>query len=344
MRAVLALLLLAAAASAVQPDLGSEHDSSTLQPIPQAAGSLRWKQIADEVNGKQRAWTAGPLAERFAGMSLEEIRAQLNARADDPPSAYMSKGEIPIKEAYALQADDDLPTSFDARKVWPGSIHDIRDQGRCGSCWAFATTEVLSDRFSIATNNSVDVVLSPEHLLACDWLNFGCHGGFYPTAWLWIKDHGLVSEECFPYVSGEDGAMVKCPRACSNGGDFTRYKALHWYRIGSWFHPISQEIMMREIMNHGPIAAMYEVYEDFLTYKSGVYAHTTGVFAGRHAIKIIGWGEEGGVKYWLVANSWGKAWGEAGFFRIRRGTNECQIEGHVYGGTPNLQALPAASA
>ena len=79
-------------------------------------------------------------------------------------------------------------------------------------------------------------------------------------------------------------------------------------------------------MKNGPAEAGFYVYEDFLTYKSGVYQKTKGNFIGGHAVKIMGWGTENGTEYWLVANSWNEDWGDKGFFKILRGTNECGIE------------------
>jgi len=83
---------------------------------------------------------------------------------------------------------------------------------------------------------------------------------------------------------------------------------------------------MTEIMTNGPVEAAFTVYTDFMLYKGGVYSHVSGTEEGGHAIKIVGWGVDNGTKYWLVANSWSPAWGENGFFRIKRGTNECGIE------------------
>lgn len=77
-------------------------------------------------------------------------------------------------------------------------------------------------------------------------------------------------------------------------------------------------------------------YADFLTYKSGVYKHKRGKFLGDHAVKMLGWGSENGTKYWLIANSWNSDWGENGYFKIVRGHNECNVEGAVVTGMPNL--------
>ena len=81
---------------------------------------------------------------------------------------------------------------------------------------------------------------------------------------------------------------------------------------------------------------MNQVYEDFYAYKSGVYQHVTGKQNGGHGVKLMGWGVDNGVKYWLVANSWGTVFGEQGYFKIKRGNNECGFEGGFDAVTPKL--------
>lgn len=83
---------------------------------------------------------------------------------------------------------------------------------------------------------------------------------------------------------------------------------------------------MSEIYNYGPVQAIFHVYDDFLNYKSGVYQHITGEYLGNHAVKIIGWGVESGVKYWEAINSWNDEWGMDGKFKILRGVNHLEIE------------------
>ena len=96
----------------------------------------------------------------------------------------------------------------------------------------------------------------------------------------------------------------------------------------------SESHIMEEIQSNGPVEAAFTVYSDFPNYKSGVYEHTHGSALGGHAIRIIGWGVEDGTKYWLVANSWNEGWGDQGLFKIKRGVDECGIEGNVVGGIP----------
>jgi cathepsin B len=89
---------------------------------------------------------------------------------------------------------------------------------------------------------------------------------------------------------------------------------------------------MTELMKHGPVEAAFTVYDDFPLYKKGVYKHTSSTPLGGHAVKLMGWGVEDGVKYWLVANSWNTDWGDNGYFKIIRGINECGIESELVAG------------
>jgi cathepsin B len=87
------------------------------------------------------------------------------------------------------------------------------------------------------------------------------------------------------------------------------------------------------MMKHGSVSAAYHVYSDFPAYESGVYHKTAGAESlGGHAVKLVGWGVENGEDYWLAANSWDTTWGDKGFFKIKRGVNECGIEDDVMGG------------
>ena len=93
---------------------------------------------------------------------------------------------------------------------------------------------------------------------------------------------------------------------------------------------------MKDIYENGSVASSFYLHEDFYTYSSGIYQHVHGKLLGGHFIKLIGWGEENGVKYWIAANSWNPRWGESGFFRVLRGQNECGVETGVQTALPRL--------
>jgi cathepsin B len=128
--------------------------------------------------GKWRA----DFSKQFYNMTIREARRLTGTFVDLPDDALPRK---------SFDARVDLPDVFDARKQWPNAIHPIRNQLQCGSCWAFAATEVLSDRFAIQ-NSDIDVILSPQQLVSCDNKdgNMGCQGGYPIRAWKYMKQTG----------------------------------------------------------------------------------------------------------------------------------------------------------
>ena len=251
-----------------------------------------------------------------------------------------------------------MPESFDPRVEYPNceSIKEIRDQANCGSCWAFGAVEAMSDRICIKSGQTDQTRVSAENLLACcSSCGFGCDGGYPQYAWRYWKNTGICTgglyqdtKYCQPYflppcdhhVDGSHGACPEtvetpdCKRNCDDGNKETYSTQM---TFGESAYSVSGESnIMQELYENGPVEASFTVYEDFVTYKSGVYQHITGSALGGHAIKMIGWGVEDGVKYWLCVNSWNDEWGDKGLFKIKRGNNECGIENSVNAGVPKL--------
>jgi len=256
--------------------------------------------------------------------------------------------------------------SFDVRTAWPQCAEvtgRVRDQSNCGSCWAFGSTEAFNDRNCIA--NGVKTVYSAEDTLACCSgmkcsMSMGCNGGQPAGAWKWFTNEGVSSggdwadmntgatckpyslQTCAHHVTPPEGMVActslpeydtpKCASSCSDAKYGTAYskdkrKAKTSYSVKSVAN------MQQELMEYGTLSVSMTVYEDFEAYSSGVYQHVTGKSLGGHAIKMVGWGVENGTPYWICTNSWNKSWGEEGIFRIKRGNNECGIEGGVVAGT-----------
>ena len=189
----------------------------------------------------------------------------------------------------------------------------------------------LSDRFCIASNKSVNKVLSPETLVECDKTDMGCQGGWLGNAWKFMESNGITTDSCEPYTSGT-GKVGSCPSKCSDGSSMKLYKC----KSGSVVEATSPSQIKAEIYQNGPMETGFTVYQYFMNYKSGVYHHVSGGMLGGHAVKMLGWGTENGVNYWLCANSWGPSWGENGFFKIKQG--DCGIDQAVYACTPNVAA------
>ncbi|KAL0220808.1 hypothetical protein RCL1_000662 [Eukaryota sp. TZLM3-RCL] len=228
-------------------------------------------------------------------------------------SSWLPTPKSPLKSSP-------LPDSYDVRTGRTCQSFAIRDQLQCGSCYAFSAAEVLSDHLCIFQNTNT--ILSPQHIVSCS-NNMGCNGGTVPKTLSFLKK-GVVTEDDFPYVSGDGETIPKCPKLKNK----TKYKAKN---VAILTHEDPEEAMMEAIMSYGSVLGTMMIYVDFIDYESGIYKRTVidddKYKLGGHAIKIVGWGEENGVKYWTCANSWSEKWGERGYFRILRGVNEVGIEG-----------------
>ena len=274
--------------------------------------------LVHQIKTKTSAWRVHEVHENpLKDWTMEDIKARLGTIVQGPVEGIPSP----------LPYNDILPTSFDSRTNpgWEGCVHEIRDQAQCGSCWAFGASEALSDRICIASNKSVNVILSPEDLVACDGWNMGCNGGILPWAWSYLTNTGAVEDSCFPYSSA-DGKVPSCAKSCANGADFKKYKC----KKNSVVQGKNVNAIKAEILKNGPMETGFTVYEDFMNYKNGVYHYTSGKQLGGHAVKIVGWGDG----YWICANSWSTKWGMDGFFNI--GFGECGIDAAAYACQPDL--------
>ncbi|BAT86173.1 hypothetical protein VIGAN_04379900 [Vigna angularis var. angularis] len=298
------------------------------------------KSIAQQVNENPEAGWEAAINPRFSNYTVKQFKRLLGAK--QTPKNVL--GSVPvISHPKSLK----LPVNFDARTAWSqcSTIGRILDQGHCGSCWAFGAVESLSDRFCI--HFDVNISLSVNDLLACCGFlcGSGCDGGYPLYAWRYLVHHGVVTEECDPYFDqtgcshpGCEPAYrtPKCVKKCVSGNQLWK-KSKHFsvsaYKVNS-----NPNDIMAEVYKNGPVEVAFTVYEDFAHYKSGVYKHVTGYVLGGHAVKLIGWGTtDDGVDYWLLANQWNREWGDDGYFKIRRGTNECGIEEEVTAGLPSTK-------
>ena len=262
-------------------------------------------QIVAEIKEKATTWVPmEPEENPFAYMPIEQIKAMMGTKLTVNEETAEDLGFTPNDE-------------FDARKQWP-VLDYIRDQGQCGSCWAFGASEALSDRFFVEKGEKV--LLSAQHLVSCDTGNFGCNGGYLNKAWAFMQK-GVMTDACYPYTSGTTGQDGKCQKKCTDGSKPT------FHHGASYSMTADVTKTQQQIQQNGPVEAAFTVYQDFMSYKSGVYQHTTGSMLGGHAIKAMGWGTEGGVDYWLMANSWTTGWGDAGYFKIKRG--DCGINSQM---------------
>ncbi|XP_067630310.1 tubulointerstitial nephritis antigen-like isoform X2 [Eurosta solidaginis] len=239
---------------------------------------------------------------------------------------------------------DALPHQFNAVDRWSSFIHDVPDQGWCGASWVLSTTSVASDRFAIQSQGKEVVQLSPQNILSCTRKQQGCNGGHLDAAWRYLHKQGVLEDKCYPYTGRRDSCKVRrggrrslSSYGCLPSGISDRDE---FYTMGPAYSLNNETDIMAEIFHSGPVQATMRIYRDFFAYSGGVYHHTAASRSsptGFHSVKLVGWGEEhNGDKYWIAANSWGPWWGEHGYFRITRGSNECGIEEYVLAAWPHV--------
>jgi C1A family cysteine protease len=214
--------------------------------------------------------------------------------------------EAPAAPAFTAEASQAPPATFDWRNFnGKNYVTGIRNQGNCGSCWAFATTAALESNVLITSGADYD--LSEQILISCG--NAGsCSGGYPTTASSFIRDTGNSAESYYTYTA-TNGA---CANALAGWQNATS-RITTWHYVGNTTNPTLDQIKS-ELFTYGPLVTTMDVYSDFYYYNGGVYQHTSGSYQGGHAVLIVGYDDDG--QYLVVKNSWGSNWGEAGYFRI----------------------------
>lgn len=260
------------------------------------------------------------------------------------------KSDVPVKThvvsplPHTYISPKDLPTSYDLRnmngKDYTTANRNQHNPKYCGSCWAMATTSALSDRMKLMRKGAFpDINLSPQVLIDCVTQNssHGCEGGDPTAAYSWILANGVPDETCTNYLSiDQECTPENVCRNCQPSGKCEAVDKYTKYEITEHGQVAGEDKMMAEIYARGPIACTIAVTKAFEAYSGGIFNDTTGAKALDHEISVAGWGVESGVKYWIGRNSWGTFWGEGGWFRLIRGTNNLGVEAHCDWAVPKI--------
>jgi C1A family cysteine protease len=279
-------------------------------------------QINKELNNAGNPWEAGVTS--LSGLSLEEQKKHLGLT---PPPGEPSLEEIEqqvLSRQASLRAEAlasiGAPSIYDLRNVGGNNfVTPITDQKNCGSCVAFGTVATVESRMRVQYNDpNFKVDLSEAHLFFCHGRETGasCSNGWWPQkAFDAFKSKGVADEACYPYDAGL--SKKDCTGLCANWDDRV-------VKITGYTDITNKPAQIKEWISSGkgPVSSCFIVYQDFFSYKSGIYKHVTGGQAGGHCVTIIGYNDNPG--YWICKNSWGTDWGEQGFFRIAYG--ECGID------------------
>jgi len=261
----------------------------------------------------------------FSDLTKEEFSERLNFVPYDKEKRSQMLGEIPVHKS-----EKNLTTSsLDWRTM--NAVTPVKDQGNCGSCWAFSAVQTVESAY-LRKNTSTDAnnfLLSEQEVVSCDKTDAGCNGGDLPSAFEFIEWSGLTTEQNYPYTSGDTGRSGSCMGFSPlEGTQPTSYK----YGTPGCYNSCNNQdegnlaTTMEEV---GPIgicvnAAKWQNYNGGVMSKRSCGSHKYNHLD--HCVQAVGFESiDTGSGYWIVKNSWTSDWGEDGYIYLAYGSNTCGI-------------------
>jgi C1A family cysteine protease len=195
-----------------------------------------------------------------------------------------------------------------------GAVTDVKDQGQCGSCWAFSATEAIESYYFLHAGKLLE--LSPQQITSCDKVDGGCNGGNTETAYQYVhKAGGIETSADYPYTSG-GGQTGVCK--------FNQAKVA--VQVAGYKSVARGESNLKAALNNGPVSVCLAA-DAFQSYRSGILRSCPGQVD--HCVQAVGYDDSNSPPYWIVRNSWAKSWGEQGYIRIASGSDLCHISDDV---------------
>ncbi|XP_021911873.1 chymopapain-like [Carica papaya] len=262
----------------------------------------------DETNKKNNSYWLG--LNGFADLSNDEFKKKyVGSVAED-----FTGLEHFDNEDFTYKHVTNYPQSIDWRAK--GAVTPVKNQGSCGSCWAFSTIATVEGINKIVTGNLLE--LSEQELVDCDKNSHGCKGGYQTTSLQYVADNGVHTSKVYPYQAKQ----CKC-RAEDKPGP--KVKISGYKRV-----PSNCETSFLGALANQPLSVLVEAGgKPFQLYKSGVFDGPCGTKLD-HAVTAVGYGTSDGKNYIIIKNSWGPNWGEKGYMRLKRQSGNCQGTCGVY--------------
>jgi len=249
---------------------------------------------------------------QFFDLTPEEFsKTYLNLNIETLDRLKASKATH-LKPHYRL---GEAPESWDWREK--GAVTPVKNQGSCGSCWAFSAIGNIESRYIIKNNKTLE--FSEQQLVDCDKVDQGCNGGLMEDAFKYLENQGLMSEQDYTYT-GRSGQ-------CKFDSSKVQTKV-----TGFNFAPQNESQIKQLLYENGPFAIAINA-TPLQFYFGGIFnpwfewiCNPKGL---NHGVLLVGYGVENGKSYWIVKNSWGSYWGEHGYFRLIAGKGACGVDQYV---------------
>jgi len=195
-----------------------------------------------------------------------------------------------------------------------GAVTGVKDQGSCGGCWSFSSTGNIEGQWAIAGHGLVS--LSEQELISCDTLDSGCNGGLEYNSWKWListRGGNIFTEASYPYKSGGGSTPACNLNGKTVGAKITDYENLQ----------PTEAAIANFMYTGGPVSVGVDA-TSWLSYTSGII--TNCISRGMdHSVLAVGYNDTHVPSYWVIKNSWGTSWGEQGYVRIAKGSNQCLV-------------------
>jgi len=246
----------------------------------------------------------------YADLTIDEFVKQMNGY-----NATLQGQRGQIRHTFTYDPNVEMADDVDWRTK--GYVTPIKDQGQCGSCWAFSSTGSLEGQHFKKTGQLVS--LSEQNLVDCSGKqgNMGCNGGLMDQAFEYIKvNNGIDTESSYQYEAVDRACRFKAANVGATDTGFTDIKSR------------DESALQQAVATVGPISVAIDAsHSSFQLYKRGVYNEPRCSQSQLdHGVLAVGYGSDSGKDFWIVKNSWGKSWGNQGYIQmIRNKNNQCGI-------------------
>lgn len=321
MKAVAAILALAATAMAAQDyykmfvDWTMEHGKTYANAGEHAKRFENFKSNVALINLLNRQNSGATFAlNKFADMSQEEFAA-----------TYLHPMKVPATREARRRMPVNLKADYPESLNWveEGAVNAVKDQGSCGSCYAFSALCNMEGAYflthgelpNLAEQQIVDCesdCISQDGYETCD---AACDGGLMPNVYTYAIREGMMPTSSYAYT----GTQGTCKYSASKA----KYAFSDWYFVDA-----DEDSMVAALNTAGPLSvgvdATYWSY-----YSSGIYSSSCSTTTMNHGVALVGYGVSSSKKYWIIRNSWGTSWGEDGYLKLLRGSNKCGVNNYV---------------